>query len=58
MTLGQAVDYVRDTETQDWACACHGPPYCCIQGYFRAQAILRAGHIAVKQVAELAGMTS
>jgi len=54
MTLGYAVDYVQASEGQAWACACPGGPYCCIKQYRLAQALIRGGHIAVKQIAGLA----
>jgi hypothetical protein len=52
MTLGEALAYIRATEEQQWACACHGPP-CCIDGYRHAQMVVRGAHIAVKQIAGL-----
>ena len=51
MTLGEAADYIRKFETGEWACACHGPPYCCMDTYRWAQMVVRGGHIAIKQIA-------
>lgn len=50
MTLAKATDLHR---TPAWACACIGPPYCCLFAYDQARALHRAAHIAARQMADL-----
>ena len=45
MTLGGAL---RLLNTEPWACACVGPPHCCLHKFAQARALQRGAHIVAK----------
>lgn len=47
MPLSEAL---RLLNLEPWACACIGPPGCCMDRYATARALKRAAHIAVKLI--------
>lgn len=51
MTLARAVEL---TTGPGWSCACVGEPYCCRHLYAIARLTVRAAHIAVKAMDEVA----
>lgn len=53
-TLGEATRSLRWVrENGPIACACVGPPYCCRYGWRQSEALHRAAHILVRQLADL-----
>jgi hypothetical protein len=51
MTLGEAVGLLRwERDNGPTACACVGPPSCCVDVYRQAEALSRAAHIVVELV--------
>lgn len=48
MTLEEAVSRLNSP----FPCACHGPPYCCINMSYIAEQLQRTAHIAIKMIAE------
>lgn len=52
LALGDAAAWMRVAE-DGWACACCGPPGCCVNMVRRARALRREAHIAVKQMVAL-----
>lgn len=50
MTLGEAVSWLSTRG----ACACSGPPYCCINMGYIAEELVRTAHIAIKMIQEYA----
>jgi hypothetical protein len=54
-TLGEATDLLNWAESEDggFACACHGPPNCCINVFDVAKLLRRDAHIVAKQLLTL-----
>jgi hypothetical protein len=55
-TLGEATELLNWAESGDgqgFACACHGPPNCCVNVYATARLLQRDAHILVKLLAGL-----
>ncbi len=51
MTLGAAVAWLS---MPPWGCACTGGPWCCFGRSEHARAMVRAAHVAVRLVADVA----
>jgi hypothetical protein len=52
MTLGYATELLR---APPFACACHGPPNCCMDVDRQAERLRHAAHIVVKLVSDREG---
>lgn len=54
MTLRDGVEEVRSRRVAPIACACPGPPGCCIYALEQANRLQHAAHVVVRQLADLA----
>jgi hypothetical protein len=54
MTLGDALEHLKAVREHPWACACVGPPNCCIRTLHQSQWLQRDAHILVKMIKEVA----
>ena len=51
-TLGEAMVYLSPVY-EEFACACHGPPNCCVNRFRTAELLRRDAHIVAKMLADL-----